>query len=74
MRISLGYLYSEGKWRYYRVLVDDEQAGYVAINDTTHRIGKTAHHPWCYPNEAVMRTIAEERTKKRKVEYTLARG
>lgn len=72
MNVKLVRLYSEGNWGYYRVLVENEQAGYVAINDKTCKVGRTMHHPDCYPNDRVMDEIVRIRAEKKGVEYTRA--
>lgn len=70
MNVKLVREYSEGNWGYYRVLVDEEQAGYLAINDKIRRVGRNLHHPDCYPNLAVIEAVVDLRTKKKKVQYT----
>jgi hypothetical protein len=56
------YMYSEGDWRYNRVLVDGEQAGFVAVNTKKGLIGKTAHHPNLYPNDAIYAALIKKMT------------
>ena len=70
-RLKLSYLYNEGNWRYNRVLVDDEQVGFVAVNPMTAKVGITAHHPDSYPNAEVFEAILQKLSKSRKREYSL---
>lgn len=70
MNVKLEYLYSEGNWRYNRVLVDGEQVGFVAVNNKLGRLGRTMHHKDAYPNLEIYQALAEKLTKKRKKEFT----
>jgi hypothetical protein len=70
MNVKLVREYNEGNWGYYRVLVDEEQAGYLAINDKTRRVGLNLHHRDCYPNLAIIEEVVRIRSAKKKVQYT----